>query len=103
MHYAVNVADMTQDSILSQFLLAPVIDKDQTIVNAEKTLDGGAVLLDVDEKQGEAIIFVIRKKWHKNKFRVYRSKTGRGGWKRADQPDQKVLEEKEIKEDGISS
>jgi len=51
-------------------------------VEAEATLDGIAGILDCPEEQIRAIIHVIRRKYPKNKWRFYESKTGKGGWKR---------------------
>lgn len=79
--YAVNIADATQDNILAQFLIAPVIQS-KTIVEAERgRLDGSAVKLDCDEVRAKAVCEVIRLKYHRNKFRCYQSKTGRA-WTR---------------------
>lgn len=35
-----------------------------------------------DNGRFEAIHEIIRKRVHKNHFRIYRSETGNGGWKR---------------------
>ena len=68
--YAVNIGDMTRDIIISQCLLAPYIDRDSRI-KAEKTMDGGAVLLNCDEETVNNIIAVIRMKYSKHIFRFY--------------------------------
>lgn len=82
MKYAVNVADLTKDLILARFAFAPVINN-QAIVQAEKgRVDGGAVLMDCDSQRAESLLWLVRRKYHKNLLRIYRSKTGRGGWKR---------------------
>jgi len=73
--YAVNVADLTKDGILAQFLVAPVIP-DRQIVKAEPgKIDGGAVLLQTDEERASAIVETIRLKWPKHALRCYRRKT----------------------------
>lgn len=79
-HYAVNIADLTKDTILATFLLAPVI-ADHSIVRAEKTFDGGAVLLRCEDEQALAIIDVVRLKYTQNLFRFYH-RGKRGGWRR---------------------
>jgi len=73
--YAVNIGDLTRDSILAQFLFSPLI-KDKTIVDAEKTIDGKAVIVNCDEKQWEGIEFTVRKKYSRNLFRLYESSNG---------------------------
>ena len=78
--YAVNVTDMTKDTILSQFLLGPVLQGRQ-IIEAEKSLDGQAVLLECDCQRAQAIVNLIRTRYGKNLFRFYTSKTGKA-WKR---------------------
>jgi hypothetical protein len=66
-----------------QILFSGVVSEGSEIVEAEKgRVDGTAVLLDCDDERGEAIHFVLRKKFTKNLFRMYYSKTGEGGWKR---------------------
>lgn len=78
---AVNILDLTKDKILADFLIAPII-QNKTIVHAEQgKLDGGAVILDCPDEQGRAIIEIVRKKYSKNLFRFYESKTGKN-WKR---------------------
>lgn len=78
---AVNIGDLAEDKILAQFLVAPVVPS-QTIVNCEPgRLDGGAVLLECEEERGEAIVWVIRKKHHKNKLRCYQKGKGKS-WHR---------------------
>jgi len=70
--YSVNVMDLTKDDILSQFMVAPVIQSRQ-IINVEKKRVGGhAVILDCDEQRALAIIAVIRMKYGKNEFRCYK-------------------------------
>ncbi len=74
---AVNVSDMTRDSILAVFLIAPVMHS-HIQVNAEpKNIDGQAVLLGCDNEQARAIVDVVRNRYSKNVFRFYESKTGK--------------------------
>lgn len=82
--YAVNIGDMTQDKIISQILISPYVDDFKTIVKAEKTLDGAAVLLvpEVEREIIDNIVSVIRMRFHKNLFRVYEGSEKLKGWKR---------------------
>ena len=68
--YAVNISDLTKDQILATYLISPHV-KTRTIVKAEKTLDGGAVLLECPPEQLKAIVDVVRMKYCKAKFRFY--------------------------------
>jgi len=75
--YSINIADLTKDGIVAQFLIAPVVPHKQ-VVNAEKGyLDGGAVLLECEEERAKAIVSIIRGKYHRNLLRCYESKTGK--------------------------
>ncbi|RLG42618.1 MAG: hypothetical protein DRO05_00645 [Thermoproteota archaeon] len=78
MKYAVNIADLTKDLILAQFLFQPMI-KNRIIVDVERgMIDGKAVILeDCDEKKFEAIRDIVRKKYNKNEFRLYEWKKKR--------------------------
>ena len=79
---AVNIVDMAQDKIMAAFLLSPVFSGERKVVKAEKgKLDGAALILDCPDERADAIIEIVRKVYHKNKFRFYESKTG-VGWKR---------------------
>jgi len=83
MKYAVNIGDITGDTLLAQLLIAPVIQS-KVIVDVERgRVDGKAVLLDTDEVRADAICQIVRVKYpDKSKMRCYVSKTGNGGWKR---------------------
>ncbi len=71
---SINVMDMTKDSILSQFMIAPVIQS-RALFNAEPgRVDGMAVVLDCPEERARAIVDVIRMKYGKNEFRCYEGK-----------------------------
>ena len=78
--YAVNIADLTKDSILAQFMIAPHIVRRQ-IVRAEKTIDGDAVVLESGAEQSQAIVDVVRRKYDRASFRFYHSTNGRT-WKK---------------------
>ncbi len=80
LHYAVNIADLTKDSYLGPFLIAP-LTKGRQIVQAEKTIDGSAVVLNCGRERVKAIIDVIRLRYGKSQMRFYESKTGQS-WKR---------------------
>ena len=99
MRYAVNVADLTEDTILARMLIARHVAPGMPTVRAEPDrVDGDAVLLEVKDTTEttpdgrtrivpsaevfEAIRHIIRLKYHKNLLRLYASKTGKGGWKR---------------------
>jgi hypothetical protein len=73
MMYAVNVGDMTKDVIISSILIGPHVQGRQ-IVKAEKTLDGGAVVLECDDETAENIKAVIRMRYEKHAFRIYEGK-----------------------------
>lgn len=77
--YAVNIADLTKDLIISRFLIADVVPN-RIIVDAEKgRLDGGAILLECEGEKARAIIDIVRKKYQKHDFRFYEKGTT---WKR---------------------
>ena len=78
MQYAVNIADLTKDPILAQFLFQPMI-KERTIIEAEPNMiDGKAVILDdCNEKRFEAVLWIVRNKYNKNEFRLYEKKNKR--------------------------
>ena len=81
--FAVNIEDLTTDKTLAQFLFAPVLGSRQ-IVNAEKGMvDGSAVVLDCDDERAKGMIWLVRRKYSKNLFRIYESKNGKT-WKRTD-------------------
>lgn len=80
--YAINVADLTKDDILRQFLVLPACQNKLTVNVVKDRLDETAVILECDETRAKTIIDVIRSKYHKNLFMCYESKSGKGGWKR---------------------
>jgi len=81
--YAVNLADWTtyKDDFELRWLLEPVVEKRYLCCERQR-LDGMALPLLCDETRAKAIVTIIRRKFHRNLFRMYQSKTGRGGWKR---------------------
>jgi hypothetical protein len=79
--YAINIADLTKDDILKSFLILPVCTNKKTVNVDKKRLDEMAVILECPDEQSIAIVEVIRKKYSKNLFRCYESKTGKN-WKR---------------------
>ena len=83
MAYAINVGDLTKDTILGMVLVAPVIPG-RILVHAEPgRVDGGAVLLECEEKQALGIIGIIRMKFAKNLLRCYAAKSATAKtWKR---------------------
>jgi len=58
---AVNIADCTKDSIISEFLLGPVIKSGKTVEAERGKLDGGAVVLECDDDRAKAIVEIVRK------------------------------------------
>jgi len=85
--YAISVCDLLElsrpDTILHA-ILAQHVERDR-IVDAEpgKAVGiGDAVVLSCPEEQTLALVKVARKKYRKHRLRFYRSKTGKGGWKR---------------------
>mgnify|MGYP003552083040 CR=1 FL=1 len=82
MKYAINLTDMTKDDIVKQFVILPVCPN-KIVINVNKNrLDETAIVLECDETRAKAIVDVVRSKYHRNLFRCYESKTGKGGWKR---------------------
>jgi len=81
--YAVNLADWTtyKDDFELRWLLEPVVEKRYLCCERER-LDGMALPISCDETRANAIVTLIRRRFHRNRFRIYQSKTGRGGWKR---------------------
>ena len=90
MKYAVQLADIairaynttTIDPVL--LLLRPVLTKIAVKVKPDDALDNVGMLLDdSDPERLDAILQLLRLKVDHRDLRVYQSKTGRGGWKRA--------------------
>lgn len=76
MQYAINLADLTQDSFLGNILIAEVTPSRQVVLAEKNRFDGGALLLECNERQALAIRDVIRLKFAKHELRFYESKTG---------------------------
>lgn len=70
--YSVNICDMTQDLIISRFMLRDILTTEKVEVEKGK-LDGFACLIkdDVPEDRILACRDIIRKKYSKNQFRIY--------------------------------
>lgn len=97
MKYAINLIDLAalnetaEYKILVQCLLMPLFDKEPQTVNCNKSrVDEEAILVsdDIGDDRMAAVVQLVRqgtgvrKGIHKNKLRLYQSKTGKGGWKR---------------------
>ena len=83
---AANIADLTRyESIPRQCLIAPVIQRQQIIKAEPGRVDGGAVILECDETQAQAIVDLLRSYDIKAKRYILRAyKEGpRGGWRKA--------------------
>jgi len=81
MKIAVNISDCMyhEREVPTGFLIAPHLNGQY--IEAERTLDGMAAILNCPEEQARAIVAVIRQKYHRNEWRFYESKTGQN-WKR---------------------
>lgn len=86
--YAINISDwsdfLTNKSISPEArLLRPLISEEQ-VVKCENTLDGDAWIVnqEITAERWEAVVSLLRKHHHRNEFRLYKSKSGKGGWKR---------------------
>ena len=96
MRYAVNIADLliydppnlNTLPVGPLLLLQPVLesDRDKVIMAEYQRWDGMAVLISEDctQERWDAIYEVVRKQMNipKYKLRIYKSKTGKGGWER---------------------
>ncbi len=80
--YAINVVDLIKDMFLAEWLVSPIV-QNRIIVNAEEgVIDGGAIVLECDEKRAKGIVDVIRIKYHKNELRCYERNSNGKTWKR---------------------
>lgn len=62
-------------------LLRPVLDSEPVYLNGRQ-IDGCPVLrLTCDDERAAAIVATIRLKVRPDRLRMFRSETGRGGWK----------------------
>jgi hypothetical protein len=84
MNYAINIADLTRfkDDLALSFLLGPVLDREQPIYINSRRWDEVGARLDGDEERIQAVVALLRLKFKKHELRIYRSRTGHGGWKR---------------------
>ena len=83
MKYAINLADLTawqkhKPCHPMLFLVRPHIGEP---VDINTNVDGAAVVLACPEEQAAAIVELLRKNLKRHELRMYRSKTGDGGWK----------------------
>lgn len=95
-HYAVNLADyhgLVGDSSFHpvKLLFNPVLMVEDNLVTCEgRRWDGEAIRVkqDTPQERWDAIVQIMREgvgklpTYHRNKFRIYKSKTGKGSWKR---------------------
>jgi hypothetical protein len=79
--YAVNACDLSKDTLLSQLLIGPVVPSREQVQVEKGMVDGIGILLECDTIRADAIVQVVRMKYHKNLFRFYKSTTGKS-WKR---------------------
>lgn len=82
--YAVNMLDWLsfKDDIGISILLHPVTDARETVECEKGRTDGTGICLECDDERAAAIVEIARKKYKRHELRFYRSKTGKGGWKR---------------------
>ena len=83
MKYAINLADLTawQQHRPNHPMLFLVRDKLGEGVDIDAKVDGVAVVLACPEEQAQVITELLRKNLKRHELRMYRSKTGNGGWK----------------------
>lgn len=85
MKYAVNLSDLTAyaSDMPVMLLLKPVLGEQYIICEPDQR-DGIALPVrdDLQEGRFEAIHKFIRKRLRSHELRIYRSKTGSGGWER---------------------
>ena len=87
MRYAVNAYDWMQ-FFLAPFspeclLLGPLLTQ-ESVQCVKNRPDEDAILVkeDITPERWDAVVILLRRKHHRNKHRLYQSKTGRGGWER---------------------
>lgn len=69
--YAVNIADLSTDHLITSLLIARHIEHPE-IVNAEPgRFDGAAAVLECDDETAENIMATIRLRYPKHAFRFY--------------------------------
>jgi hypothetical protein len=89
MHYAVSIADMTKEPLISSLLFSPFIHHGEAAVPGDIFAAEGkdeyssmAAKLHCTAEEFAGLLLIVRRRYHRNEFRLYQSKTGRGGWKR---------------------
>ena len=71
--YAINISDATKDPFMMGMMLGPVT-RSRYVIEAEKTIDGSAVVLECDTERAKAIVDVIRMKYAKHEIRCYHNR-----------------------------
>lgn len=80
--FAINVIDLTNDQLISQILVGPVVPN-KIMVEVEKGMDGLAVVLETDDQRAAAICWALWRKHSPTKIRCY---YGEGEeWQRMDE------------------
>lgn len=86
MRYAVSLSDLMRFKGIHpvRLLLRPVLTRETVVVRSGDLFDNIGLLLreDVGPDRCEAIIEVVRLKVRKYVLAFYKSKTGKGNWKR---------------------
>ncbi len=84
MHYAVNLINLMSLRELDPIgaLLFPPEILGDAIMPEKRRLGTDSVRLTCNEERAEAIVTLMRQKYTKPQFMMFRSKTGKGGWKR---------------------
>lgn len=93
-HYAFNVCDLADFKrkypIICDHMVLPILDPNSDLDCEPGRIDGMSIRVrsDVPHARLRGVYTILRKglgrlpPQHPNKLRIYRSKTGRGGWKR---------------------
>ncbi len=89
MRYAVNLYDWIpfwKDPLSGPALLLQPNLVREVVQCVKDRMDEDAVLVrpDMPAEQWAAMVKIIRESWgmHRNKYRLYQSRTGKGGWER---------------------
>lgn len=87
MKYALNIADLFRmPPIINHCLLIDIIPN-KIIIRAEKNkIDGGAIVLECNERRAKSIIHIIRNKFKKHEIRAYQLSDNLKNAKRVDDP-----------------
>ena len=81
--YAVNLTSLMklQETDPIGALLFPLSILGEVVEPNKRRFGHTAITLLVDEARGAAIVQLIREKYRKYEFLLYRSETGKGGWR----------------------